>query len=75
MDDFDYKKLLKRVIESVPKREIAEDRFKPPKADIFYEGNTTVIKNFDKISDAINRDSDQILKYLCPLQKNKNYHE
>jgi translation initiation factor 2 subunit 2 len=64
MHDFDYKKLLKRVIESSPKREIAEDRFKPPKADIFYEGNTTVIKNFDKISDAINRDSDQILKYL-----------
>jgi translation initiation factor 2 subunit 2 len=64
MDDFDYKKLLKRVVESSQKREIAEDRFKPPKADIFYEGNSTVIKNFDKISDAINRDSDQILKFL-----------
>jgi len=43
---------------------VAEDRFKLPKAEIFYEGNTTVIKNFDKISDAVNRDSDLILKFL-----------
>ncbi len=46
------------------KKELAEDRFKIPKADIFYEGNTTVIKNFDKISDAVNRDPDLILKFL-----------
>jgi translation initiation factor 2 subunit 2 len=64
MSDMDYKKLLKRVVESTPKKEISDDRFKLPKAEIFYEGNTTVIKNFDKISDAINRDSDLILKFL-----------
>ena len=64
MADYDYQKLLKRVVESTPKKEVVEDRFKLPKAEIFYEGNTTVIKNFDKISDAINRDSDLILKFL-----------
>ena len=64
MTELDYKELLKRVIESTPKKEVVEDRFKLPKAEIFYEGNTTVIKNFDKISDAINRGSDLILKYL-----------
>lgn len=64
MADYDYNKLLKRVVESTPKREVDDDRFKLPKAEIFYEGNTTVIKNFDKISDAINRDSDLILKFL-----------
>ena len=64
MSDIDYKKLLKRVVDSTPKKEIAEDRFKLPKAEIFYEGNTTVIKNFDKISDAINRPSDIVLKFL-----------
>jgi translation initiation factor 2 beta subunit (eIF-2beta)/eIF-5 len=53
MADYDYNKLLKRVVESTPKREVDDDRFKLPKAEIFYEGNTTVIKNFDKISDAI----------------------
>ena len=64
MSDFDYNKLLKRVIESSPKKELVEDRFKLPKAEIFYEGNSTVIKNFDKISDAVNRSPDLILKYL-----------
>ena len=64
MTDMDYKNLLKRVIDNAPKKEISDDRFKLPKAEIFYEGNTTVIKNFDKISDAINRESDLILKFL-----------
>jgi translation initiation factor 2 subunit 2 len=64
MADLDYKNLLKRVIESTPKKEIADDRFKLPKADVFYEGNTTVIKNFDKVSDTINRAPDLILKFL-----------
>jgi translation initiation factor 2 subunit 2 len=64
MSDYDYKNLLKRVIDSTPKKEVVEDRFKLPKAEIFYEGNTTVIKNFDKISDAVNRTSDLILKFL-----------
>jgi len=64
MSDLDYKSLLKKVIEAAPKKEIADDRFKIPKAEVFYEGNTTVIKNFDKISNAINRTPDLILKFL-----------
>lgn len=64
MASFDYKDLLKRVVESTPKKEISEDRLKIPKAEIFYEGNTTVIKNFDKISDIVNRTPDIILKFL-----------
>ena len=64
MVESDYKELLKRVIEIAPKKEVSEDRFKLPKAEVFYEGNTTVIKNFDKISDAVNREADLILKFL-----------
>jgi len=64
MTESDYKKLLKRVIENTSKKEIAEERFKVPKADVFYEGNTTVIQNFDKISNILNRPADQILKFL-----------
>jgi len=64
MTELDYKGLLKRVIDHTPDRELAEDRFKLPKVEIFYEGNTTVIKNFDKISDAVNREPDLILKFL-----------
>lgn len=64
MAGFDYKDLLKRVVENTPKKEVSEDRLKIPKAEIFYEGNTTVIKNFDKISDMINRAPDIVLKFL-----------
>jgi len=64
MSDLDYKKLLKRILGDTSTEKVAEDRFKLPKAEIFYEGNTTVIKNFDRISDAVNRDSDLILKFL-----------
>jgi translation initiation factor 2 subunit 2 len=64
MTDLDYKNLLKKVIDSSSKKEVSDDRFKLPKAEIFYEGNTTVIKNFDKISDAINREPDLVLKFL-----------
>jgi len=64
MTNPDYKNLLKRVLDSTSTEKIEDDRFKLPKAEIFYEGNTTVIKNFDRISDAINRDSDLVLKFL-----------
>lgn len=64
MSDPDYRKLLKNVLEDTSAKRIVEDRFKLPKIEIFYEGNTTVIKNFDKISDAVNRDPQLILKFL-----------
>jgi translation initiation factor 2 subunit 2 len=64
MTDFNYKKLLKNVQENSSMDSYIEDRFKLPKAEIFYEGNTTVINNFNKISDAVNRESDLILKFL-----------
>ncbi len=64
MADLDYKNLLKKVVDSTNKKELAEDRLKIPKADIFYEGNSTVIKNFDKITDILNREPNVILKFL-----------
>jgi translation initiation factor 2 subunit 2 len=64
MSDPDYRKLLKKVLEDTSAKRVVEDRFKLPKIEIFYEGNTTVIKNFDKISDAVNRDPQLILKFL-----------
>ena len=64
MSDPDYRKLLRKVLEDTSAKRVVEDRFKLPKIEIFYEGNTTVIKNFDKISDAVNRDPQLILKFL-----------
>lgn len=64
MSDYDYKKLLKKVQENISSKEIDDERFKLPKAEIFYEGNTTLIKNYDKIIDAINREGDHVMKFL-----------
>ncbi|MEM4258968.1 MAG: translation initiation factor IF-2 subunit beta [Candidatus Thermoplasmatota archaeon] len=60
----DYLSLLKRVQSIASTKTVDDERLKIPKADIFYEGNTTVIKNFDKIIDIINRDADHLLKFL-----------
>ena len=64
MTKLDYNKLLKKVIDDTSSKKIVEDRFKLPKAEIFYEGNTSVIKNFDRIYDMINREPEIILKFL-----------
>lgn len=64
MTEIDYNNLLKRVHSATAKERIDDDRFKVPKVDVFYEGNTTVLKNFDKIIDVLNRDADHFLKFL-----------
>ncbi len=64
MSNLDYSKLLKKALKSSANKKISDERFKLPDVDIFYEGNTTVIRNFDKISNSINRDPDVILKFL-----------
>ena len=64
MSDLNYKELLKKVQSETSSKKIEEERFKLPPAEIFYEGNTTILKNFDKILNAINRDADHLLKFL-----------
>lgn len=64
MSDLDYNKLLKRVQSLTSTKGIEEERFKVPKADIFYEGNTTVLRNFDKVTDTLNREANHLLKFF-----------
>ena len=64
MSDLDYKELLKKVQSETLTKKVEEERFKVPGAEIFFEGNTTVLKNFDKILNAINREADHLLKFL-----------
>ena len=64
MSDLDYNKLLKRVHDVTSTKSIEEDRFKLPKVDVFYEGNTTVLKNFDKIINVLKRDTNHLLKFF-----------
>lgn len=64
MADLDYKKLLKRVHSITSSKSVDEERFKIPKVDVFYEGNTTVLRNFDKIYSALNREDTHLLKFF-----------
>ena len=64
MSDLDYNKLLKRVSSITSTKIVDEERFKVPNADIFYEGNTTVFKNFDKVVDILNREAVHLLKFF-----------
>ena len=64
MSDLNYHKLLKKVQSITSTKSVGEDRFKMPKADIFYEGNTTVLRNFDKITDTLNREANHLLNFL-----------
>ncbi len=64
MSDFDYNQLLKRVQAEASNLDVKEERFKIPKVDVFYEGNTTVLRNFDKILNVINRDAQHLLKFF-----------
>ena len=42
MSDLDYKNLLNKILSTSDKK-VVDDRFKMPKAEIFYEGNTTYL--------------------------------
>lgn len=59
-----YDSLLERAREKLPEIAVAHERFRIPDADIFIEGKTTVLRNFEDIAHAINRETQQVLAYL-----------
>ncbi|HDS58797.1 MAG TPA: translation initiation factor IF-2 subunit beta [Thermoplasmatales archaeon] len=64
MNKYDYEELLNRSIKSLPEKLTSRERFQIPHGVIFYEGNTTVLKNFADIAGDINRDEQHLLSYL-----------
>ena len=60
----DYESLLKRAEELLPKNVFETSRFEIPRADSFIMGNRTIVKNFRKIAQVLNRDVDSLLKYI-----------
>ena len=64
MNKYDYEKLLNRSIESLPEKLTSKERFQMPHGIIFYEGNTTILKNFLEIASDINRESQHLLSFL-----------
>ena len=60
----DYKKLLERAYSKLPEKTEVSERFEIPTAEILVQGNRTLIKNFDSISNKLRRDPKHIAKYL-----------
>ena len=60
----DYEKLLKKAKEDLPKDLIRKERFEVPNVKGHIEGNKTIITNFVEICSVLNREPNQLLKYL-----------
>ncbi len=60
----EYEKLLEKAMKDLPEKLTSRERFQLPKGDIFYEGNTTIIKNFGEMANSINREGRYFLSYL-----------
>lgn len=62
--DYNYDTLLERAWSMLPDKLKSHSRFEMPQADTFVEGNHTIIKNFNEITDRLNRKPSHILQYL-----------
>ena len=60
----DYEDLLEKGMEEVPDEAGDSERFELPVVDTRKEGSKTVITNFGKIADKVNRDEDRFSKFL-----------
>ena len=64
LQKYDYGKLLKRAEKALPKDAIVKERFEMPKAAVFYEGKTTILRNLSDIASKTNREVDHLFSYL-----------
>ncbi len=60
----DYEKLLEKARQEVPKEVLEISRFEIPKVKGHFQGNKTVINNFQQIANALNRDVKHLMKYI-----------
>ncbi|SMD31180.1 translation initiation factor IF-2 subunit beta [Picrophilus oshimae] len=62
--NFDYNKLLERASGVLSSKTKNESRLKIPEPDVIYEGKSTIIRNFIDITEMMNRDPEDVIKYL-----------
>lgn len=62
--DMDYEKALERAYAALPKKTEASERFEVPVAEVFVQGNRTLIKNFEVIVGRLRREPRHLAKYL-----------
>ena len=60
----DYAQLLKRGREQLPESVFLKERFEIPKALGHIEGNKTIIRNFAKIAQTLQRPPEHLLKFV-----------
>jgi len=48
----------------IPQDVVVKDRFEMPKAVVFHEGNTTILKNLAEIAGRLNREIEHFFSYL-----------
>jgi translation initiation factor 2 subunit 2 len=60
----DYEDQLDRALEGTPDIEDDVDRFQVPDPNVRPEGNVTVYENFDETVDRLDRDPEDVLKFL-----------
>ena len=59
----EYDELLKRVRAQIPEKTTTGERFEMPIIDSFSEGNKTIIKNFEFITNKLRRDPKMLIKF------------
>ncbi|OIO41045.1 translation initiation factor IF-2 subunit beta [Candidatus Pacearchaeota archaeon CG_4_9_14_3_um_filter_31_7] len=64
MTDKNYEESLEKLYKEVKPVETAKDRFEVPKVEGHFEGNKTIITNFNAIVSYLRRDPEHIRKYL-----------
>ena len=60
----DYEELLRRARSQLPSKVLEHKRFEIPQPRSSIIGMRTIVHNFKEISDTLNRDSQQVLKFL-----------
>ncbi|MHA1870796.1 MAG: translation initiation factor IF-2 subunit beta [Promethearchaeota archaeon] len=65
MDDEEYLRLLDKAISEIPEGAKQVERWNIPRVEIAHEGKRTIIKNWKKIIDEINRDEKHLFKKIC----------
>ncbi|MFZ2070788.1 MAG: translation initiation factor IF-2 subunit beta [Halobacteriota archaeon] len=64
MEQYEYEALLDRALKLLPGTATSDSRFVIPRAKVFIEGKTTIFDNFDAIRSYINREPEQVMKFL-----------
>lgn len=59
-----YESLLDRLKQAIPDKTSSGERFVIPLVESFYQGNKTVLKNFDFICQKLRRKPEELMKYL-----------